>query len=50
MEKEEIRLFTHLDEVENVSKTITDNGLILTKLILEGEKLEEYYLSKVSQG
>ena len=43
MEKEEIRLFTHLDEVEKVSKTITDNGLILTKLILEGEKLEEYY-------
>lgn len=47
MEKEEIRLFTCLDEVEKVSKTITDNGLVLTKLVLEGEKLEEYYLSKV---
>lgn len=49
MEKEEIRLYTHLDEVEKVSKSITDNGLILTKLALEGENLEEYYLSKVSQ-
>ena len=50
VEKEEIRLFTYLDEVELVSKTITDSGLILTKLVLEGENLEEYYLSKVSQG
>ena len=50
MEKEEIRLFTHLDEVEKVSKTITDSGLILTKLVLEGENLEEYYLSRVSKA
>lgn len=49
VEKDEIRLFTHLDEVEKVSKTITDSGLILTKLVLESENLEEYYLSKVSQ-
>lgn len=49
MEKGEIRLFTYLDEVEKVSRTLTDNGLILTKLVLEGETLEEYYLSKVSQ-
>lgn len=47
--KDELRLFTHLDKVETVSKTITDSGLILTKLVLEGENLEEYYLSKVSQ-
>ena len=44
----EIRLFEHLDEVERVSKTITDSGLILTKLVMEGENLEKYYLSKVS--
>lgn len=49
VDKEEIRLFSHLEEVERVSKTITDSGLILTKLVLEGENLEEYYLSKVSQ-
>ena len=50
VEKEEIRLFTHLDEVEKVSKTITDSGLILTKLVLEGENLEEYYLSRISKA
>ncbi|MDE6420835.1 MAG: ATP-binding cassette domain-containing protein [Lachnospiraceae bacterium] len=50
VEKEEIRLFTHLDEVEKVSKTITDSGLILTKLVIEGENLEEYYLSRVSKA
>lgn len=49
VDKEEIRLFSHLEEVEKVSKTITDSGLVLTKLVLEGENLEEYYLSKVSQ-
>ena len=49
VEKEEIHLFTHLDEVEMVSKIITDSGLVLTKLMMEGEKLEGYYLSKVSQ-
>lgn len=44
---EEIHLFERLDEVELVSKTITDQGLILTKLVSEGENLEQYYLGKV---
>ncbi len=44
---EELYLFDCLDNIERVSKTITDNGLILTKLISEGESLEEFYLSKV---
>ncbi|MBE6862374.1 MAG: ABC transporter ATP-binding protein [Ruminococcus sp.] len=44
---EELHLFDYLDNIERVSKTITDNGLILTKLISEGESLEEFYLSKV---
>lgn len=48
VENNEIRLFERLDEVEQVSKTITDNGLVLTKLVMEGQNLEEYYLSKVS--
>ncbi|MCM1159205.1 MAG: ABC transporter ATP-binding protein [Bacteroidales bacterium] len=48
VENNEIRLFEYLDEVERVSKTITDSGLILTKLVMEGQNLEEYYLSKVS--
>ena len=44
---EELHLFDYLDNIERVSKTITDNGFILTKLISEGESLEEFYLSKV---
>lgn len=43
---EEIHLFDCLDNIERVSKTITDSGLILTRLASEGESLEEYYLSK----
>lgn len=48
VEHDEIHLYERLDELERVSKTITDSGLILTKLVVEGESLEEYYLSKVS--
>lgn len=44
---EEIHLYDLLDKIETVSKTITDSGLILTKLDSKSESLEEYYLSKV---
>ncbi len=44
---DEIHLFDLLDNVEKVSKTITDNGLIITELTSKGESLEEFYLSKV---
>lgn len=46
---DEIHLFERLDDIETVSKAITDNGLILTKLVNEGENLEQYYLSKVGE-
>lgn len=48
MEGNEIRIYEQLENISNISKTITDNGLTLTKLNLEGENLEQYYLSKVS--
>lgn len=44
---EEIFLYERLEEIEQISKAITDRGLILTKLCVEGENLEQYYLSKV---
>lgn len=44
----EIRVFEQLNQIEKISKSITDSGLILTKLVMEGENLEEYYLSRVS--
>lgn len=48
VENNEIRIYERLDELETISKIITENGLILTKLNTEGENLEEYYLSKVT--
>ena len=48
MEGNEIRIYEQLEDIRKISKTITDNGLTLTKLNLEGENLEQYYLSKVS--
>ena len=47
IQSNEIHIYEQLDNVEKISKTITDNGLIITKLCSEGQKLEEYYLNKV---
>lgn len=47
MNGEEIHLFERLEELEAVSKTITDSGFILTKFVVVEEELEQYYLSKV---
>ena len=44
---EEIHIFERQDEVLRISKTITDSGLIITKLNEEGQNLEDYYLEKV---
>lgn len=47
VDADEIHLYEKIDNIELVSKTITDSGLVITKLLSEGESLEEYYLSKV---
>ena len=44
---DELRIYERLDEVELVSRTITDAGFTITMLTTEGESLEEYYLSRV---
>lgn len=44
---DEIHIYERTDEVKLISKTVTDSGLIITKLTNDGESLEEYYLSKV---
>ncbi|MCR5121304.1 MAG: ATP-binding cassette domain-containing protein [Ruminococcus sp.] len=46
---EEIHIFERLAEVERISQTITDSGLIITRLCKEGQNLEEYYLEKVGE-
>lgn len=44
---DEIHIYERIGEVPLISKTVTDSGLIITKLTNDGESLEEYYLSKV---
>ncbi len=44
---DEIQIYERLDELMLISKTITDNSLIITRLSSESESLEQYYLSKV---
>ena len=43
----EIMIYERLGEIELISKTVTDNGLVITRLNPEGESLEEYYIGKV---
>ena len=43
---EEIHIFERLDEVRRISKTLTDSGIVITKLCEEGQSLEDYYLEK----
>ena len=47
---EEIQLMERLDDIAGVSRAITESGLTITRLISEGESLEQYYLSKVGDN
>lgn len=44
---DEIHLFAYLDDLETVSRTITESGFVITKFVAVWEELESYYLSKV---
>ncbi|MBO4876859.1 MAG: ATP-binding cassette domain-containing protein [Ruminococcus sp.] len=44
---EEIHIFEKLGDVKHISKTLTDSGLVITRLCEEGQSLEDYYLEKV---
>ena len=46
MHGEEIQIFEHLGDIHRISKTLTDHGLVITKLNEEGQYLEDYYLEK----
>lgn len=47
---EEIHIFERTDEVYHISKTLSEGGLIITKLSEEGQSLEDYYLGKAGNG
>ena len=44
---EEIRLYVWPEDALSVSKTITENGFVITKFVTVAEELEQYYLAKV---
>ena len=48
LENDEMHIYEKIDDIETISRTITDAGLTITRLNPEGESLEQYYLSKVS--
>lgn len=43
---QEIMIYERLNDLPLISKTITDHGLVLTKLCMEEESLEAYYMEK----
>lgn len=47
---EEIHLFEHVEDIPLVSRTLCENGQVITKLCCEGENLEDYYLAKVGES
>lgn len=43
---EEIHILERMDELPVISRTLTDNGLTITKLVEQKQNLEDYYLGK----
>lgn len=48
LENGEVHIYERTNDIETVSRAITNAGLTITRLNPEGESLEQYYLSKVS--
>ncbi|MGZ9585857.1 ABC transporter ATP-binding protein [Paenibacillus marinisediminis] len=45
-----IKLYDYLDRQELVARTIYDNGIVATKLSIEGDTLENYFISVIGGG
>lgn len=50
MPDKRVRLYDHIDDKKMVSKLIYENGVIPTHFSLEGETLENYFLSVIGGG
>lgn len=50
MENGDIRIYDMLSELKTVSRAITASGLTILKFHVQGENLEEYFLSRVSSS
>lgn len=46
---QEILIYERLEDLVQISKTVTESGRIITRFNLEGESLEEYYIGKVGE-
>jgi len=46
---EEIHIFERVEQVYHISKTLSESGLVITKLSEEGQSLEDYYLEKAGE-
>ena len=45
----ELLVYERLDELELISRTVTESGLVITRFNPEYESLEEYYIGKVGE-
>ncbi|MCR5214145.1 MAG: ABC transporter ATP-binding protein [Eubacterium sp.] len=46
----EIYIYEGYEDIEKISRTVSDNGVTITRLNLEGENLEDYYMRKVGDN
>ena len=42
-----VKLYDHLDQKESVAKILYENGIVVTKFTVEGDTLENYFLSVI---
>ena len=43
----EIRIYSHLDQSGMINSTLSKNGILVDKITIKGEKLEEYFMEVV---
>ncbi len=46
----EFNIYECFDDIERISRVVSDNGVTITRLNLEGESLEDYYIRKVGDS
>jgi len=45
-----VKLYDYLDDKERVSRILFENGIIITNLAVEGDTLEDYFISVIGGG
>ncbi|MBC5625267.1 ATP-binding cassette domain-containing protein [Clostridium sp. NSJ-49] len=47
LENNKIKIFSHLDSVSKVNSTLSRKGVLVERIGLKGENLEEYFMNKI---